>query len=263
VSAPTYSIVVPAYNEGVRIGACLEQVLGYAAQQNWNIEIVVVNDGSADDTAAIARTYSQQDARVRLVENPGNRGKGYSVRNGMRHTQGEVLLFTDADLSAPIREAAKLVAALRSGADVAIASRWLHPELMTERQPAYRQLLGRIFNLVLRLGLGLKYKDTQCGMKAFKRQAAIQIFSRQRIERFGFDPELLFLARRLGLRTVEVPVDWAHDERSRIRVFRDGLHMVFEVACIRWYAITGRYNGPASAMPEEFSEKQTFSSAKH
>jgi glycosyltransferase involved in cell wall biosynthesis len=262
VSVPTYSIVVPAYNEGPRIGACLDQVLHYATQQNWETETVVVNDGSIDETAAIVRTYSQRDVRVRLVENPGNRGKGYSVRNGMRHARGEILLFTDADLSAPIREAAKLVAALRSGADVAIGSRWMRPELMTERQPAYRQLLGRMFNLALRLGLGLKFKDTQCGIKAFTRPAALQLFSRQRIERWGFDPELLFLARRLGLRTVEVPVDWAHDERSKIHPFRDGMQMVFELACIRWYALRGRYKGSPPSMPEEVPEKQNFAPAK-
>lgn len=254
--------MVPAYNESRRIGACLDQVLRYATQQNWDTEIIVVNDGSVDETATIVRACQQGDARVRLLENPGNRGKGYSVRNGMRHAQGEILLFTDADLSAPIREAANLVAALRSGADVAIGSRWLRPERMTERQPAHRQLFGRLFNLALRLGLGLKFKDTQCGIKAFTRQAASQIFSRQRIERWGFDPEVLFLARRLGLRTVEVPVDWAHDGRSKIRPLRDGMQMVFELACIRWYALTGRYKGSPSSPDEEASEKQRFSPAK-
>jgi glycosyltransferase involved in cell wall biosynthesis len=236
-----YSIVIPAYNEGQRITAALDQVLAYVAEAHWQAEIIVVNDGSRDNTAELVRSYAARHPSVRLLENPGNRGKGYSVRHGMREARGDVLLFTDADLSSPIYEATKLFAALDAGADVAIGSRWLQRELQTERQPFYRQLFGRIYNLLLRLILGLRFKDTQCGFKAFNRHAAQEIFSRQQIERWGFDPELLFLAKRLGLRVAEVPVEWAHDERSKINPLKDGVRMFLEMLTIRWYGLTGKY----------------------
>ncbi len=238
----SYSLVIPAYNESQRISATLDKVLAYLAQQHWQAEVVVVNDGSRDDTAAIIRSYVLRNPVVRLVENPGNRGKGYSVRHGMQEARGEVLLFSDADLSSPIHEAPKLFAALAAGADVAIGSRWARRELQTERQPLYRQLFGRVFNLLLRLILGLRFKDTQCGFKAFTRRAAQEIFSRQQIERWGFDPELLFLAKKLGFTVAEVPVEWAHDERSKISPLKDGVRMFLEMLSIRWNDITGKYS---------------------
>ncbi len=237
----TYSLVIPAYNEGQRVSATLEKILAYVAEQHWQAEIVVVNDGSRDDTAAIIRSYAQRNPAVRLVENPGNRGKGFSVRHGMMEARGEVVLFSDADLSSPIYEAPKLFAALAAGADVAIGSRWARRELQTERQPLYRQLFGRIFNMLLRMILGLRFKDTQCGFKAFSRRAAHEIFSRQQIERWGFDPELLFLAKKLGFRVAEVPVEWAHDERSKISPLKDGTRMFLEMLAIRWNDLSGKY----------------------
>jgi glycosyltransferase involved in cell wall biosynthesis len=180
-----------------------------------------------------------------LVENPGNHGKGYSVRNGMLHARGDICLFTDADLSSPIAEARKLFDAIGQGADIAIGSRWLRAELQTERQPLYRQAFGRVFNLVLRAILGLRFADTQCGFKAFRRDAAQRIFPLQKIERWGFDPEILFLARCAGLRVEEVPVVWAHSEGTRLHPFRDGLRMFVEVLRIRWNAMTGEYAGSA------------------
>jgi glycosyltransferase involved in cell wall biosynthesis len=251
MNAPDYSIIIPAYNESQRIAASLERIINFRSTAAWHAEIVVVDDGSRDNTAEIARRYAAQCPQVRLVQNPGNRGKGYSVRNGMLHARGALLIFSDADLSSPIEEAAKLVAAIRDGAGVAIGSRWMRPELMTERQPVYRQLFGRIFNLLLRVLLGLNFKDTQCGLKAFSRAAADQIFPRQRIERWGFDPELLFLARQLGFPTVEVPVQWAHDERSKINPLKDGIKMFTEVLRVRWYALTGKYRQPAFARAAE------------
>jgi glycosyltransferase involved in cell wall biosynthesis len=246
MDTPTYSIIIPAYNESERIGETLRRVLAHVAQQHWRTEVVVVNDGSRDDTAEVVRGFAHDHPAVRLVENPGNRGKGYSVRHGMLEAHGDVLLFSDADLSSPIQEAEKLFAALRNGADLAIGSRWMQRELQTERQPVYRQLFGRIFNLLLRLILGLKYKDTQCGFKAFTRRAAQNIFPRQRIERWGFDPEILFLANQSGLVTREVPVEWAHDERSKINPLTDGTKMFLEMLRVRWYALTRKY---ASAAP--------------
>jgi glycosyltransferase involved in cell wall biosynthesis len=245
----SYSLVIPAYNESSRIRPTLDEILRYIAQQKWDAEILVVDDGSRDDTAAIVREYARAHPQIQLVQNPGNRGKGYSVRNGMLHARGDICLFTDADLSSPIAEAEKLFDAIRQGADIAIGSRWLRAELQTERQPLYRQAFGRIFNMLLRLVLGLHFRDTQCGFKAFRREAAQRIFPLQRIERWGFDPEILFLARRMGLRTVEVPVIWAHSEGTRLHPFRDGLRMFGDVMRIRWNAISGAYSAPASASP--------------
>ena len=236
-----YSIIIPAYNEGARLGRTLDRVLAYVSDQRWDSEVIVVNDGSRDRTAELVREYAQRNPRLRLLENPGNHGKGYSVRNGMLNANGEILLFSDADLSSPIEEAPKLLAALQAGADVAIGSRWLRPELQTQRQSLLRQFYGRLFNLVLRILLGLNFKDTQCGFKAFTRQAAQNIFSRQRIERWGFDPELLYLSRKSGFKVVEVPVAWAHAEGTRISPLRDGMKMFGEVLRVRWNAVTGKY----------------------
>jgi len=237
----TYSIIIPAYNESGRLRPTLDKLLGHAEEKQWDVEILVVNDGSRDDTADIVREYARAYPQVVLVENPGNQGKGYSVRNGMLHALGDICLFTDADLSSPISEAQKLFDAIAAGADIAIGSRWLRADLQTERQPLYRQLFGRIFNLVLRIFLGLKFADTQCGFKAFRRTATQRIFPLQHIERWGFDPEILFLARRLGFSVKEVPVIWAHSEGTRLSPFRDGVRMFGEVLRIRWNSITGVY----------------------
>ncbi len=203
--------------------------------------MIVVDDGSRDRTADLIRDCARANPIVRLVQNPGNRGKGYSVRNGVLHAQGAIVLFTDADLSSPIEEAPKLFDALEAGADVAIGSRWARSELQTRRQSVGRQAIGRAFNVLLRILLGLDFKDTQCGFKAFRRGAAKALFPLQRVEGWGFDPELLFLARRAGFKVAEVPVVWAHDEGSRIHPLADGSKMLLEVLRIRWYALTGKY----------------------
>jgi dolichyl-phosphate beta-glucosyltransferase len=239
---PTYSIVIPAYNESARLGASLEKVLAYVHAQGWDAEVIVVNDGSRDNTADIVRTFAAKDPVVRLVENPGNHGKGYSVRNGMLNARGQIILFSDADLSSPIEEAPKLFQALDEGADIAIGSRWLRAETQTQRQPLHRQLFGRIYNLVLRLTLGLRFADTQCGFKAFKQPAVQAIFPLQKIERWGFDPEILFLAKKLKFKIREVPVAWGHSGGTRINPLVDGSRMVMEMFRIRWFDLTGKYN---------------------
>jgi dolichyl-phosphate beta-glucosyltransferase len=245
---PCYSIVIPAYNEGARLGATLEKVLAYVHGQGWDAEVIVVNDGSRDNTADIVRSFAAKDAALRLVENPGNRGKGYSVRHGMLNARGRTVLFSDADLSSPIEEAPKLFQALDAGADIAIGSRWLRAETQTQRQPLHRQVFGRIFNLILRLTLGLKFKDTQCGFKAF-RQAAVQaIFPLQKIERWGFDPEILFLARKFNFKVQEVPVAWGHSGGTRINPLVDGSRMIMEMLRIRWYDLAGKYDGGAAPL---------------
>jgi glycosyltransferase involved in cell wall biosynthesis len=246
---PEYSIIIPAYNEAARLGATLDRVLAYVSSQGWDAEIIVVNDGSRDQTADLVREYSQKHPELHLLENPGNRGKGYSVRNGMVHARGAILIFSDADLSSPIEEATKLLAALQQGADIAIGSRWLQPDLQAHRQSLLRQFYGRIFNLALRILLGLNFKDTQCGFKAFTRHAAEIIFPLQTIERWGFDPELLHLARRAGLKVTEVAVVWSHDAGTRISPLRDGIRMFGEVLKIRWNALTGKYSRPTLKHP--------------
>jgi glycosyltransferase involved in cell wall biosynthesis len=247
----TYSIVIPAYNESARLRPTLDTLLRYVHDQKWDVEILVVNDGSSDDTAQVIREYGKVHPEILLLENPGNRGKGFSVRNGMLHARGKICLFTDADLSSPIEEAQKLLAAINAGADVAIGSRWLKAELQTERQPLYRQAFGRIFNMVLRIVLGMRFVDTQCGFKAFRRDAVQRIFPLQKIERWGFDPEILYLARRAGLKVAEVPVVWAHSEGTRLSPVKDGIRMFGEVLRIRWYALTGAYNASAVPSPEK------------
>jgi dolichyl-phosphate beta-glucosyltransferase len=244
-----YSIVIPAYNEGARLGATLEKVLGFVRAQGWSaeVEVIVVNDGSRDNTAALVREFAEREPMLRLVENPGNRGKGYSVRNGMLNARGEIVLFSDADLSSPIEEMPKLLAALAGGADIAIGSRWLRTELQTRRQSRHRQIFGRVFNLLLRITLGLRFKDTQCGFKAFTRQATQTILPLQRIERWGFDPEILFLARKFGFRVEEVPVVWGHSGDTRIHPVVDGARMFWEMLRIRWYDVTGKYDGGSGA----------------
>src|SRR6266852_5892308 len=236
-----YSFIIPAYNEGARLGSTLDRVLDYIRVRGWDAEVVVVNDGSRDQTADLVRASAEAHPELRLIENPGNRGKGYSVRNGMLNATGEVLVFSDADLSSPIEEANKLFAAIEAGSDIAIGSRWLQPEMQTHRQSLLRQFYGRLFNLALRVLLGLNFQDTQCGFKAFTRGAAQAIFPLQKIERWGFDPELLYLARRAGLKVQEVPVAWAHVEGTRLSPLRDGIRMFGEVLKIRWYALTGKY----------------------
>ncbi len=235
--------MIPAYNESARLGVTLQKVLGYVHAQGWDAEVIVVNDGSRDNTADIARSFAAKDPALRLVENPGNHGKGYSVRNGMLNALGRIVLFSDADLSSPIEEAPKLFQALEQGADIAIGSRWLRSETQTQRQPVHRQLFGRIFNLILRLTLGLKFKDTQCGFKAFKQPAVQAIFPLQKIERWGFDPEILFLARKFKFKVKEVPVAWGHSGGTRINPMVDGSRMVMEMLRIRWYDLTGKYDG--------------------
>ena len=238
---PKYSIVIPAFNESARISATLDSVITCIRQRGWNAEVVVVNDGSRDTTAEVVRAFAAAAPEIRLLENPGNRGKGYSVRSGLLQALGEIVMFTDADLSAPIEEAERLFGAIAAGADIAIGSRWLDRGRQTIRQPLYRRFFGRCFNAVTRAVMGLPFADTQCGFKAFTRQAAQTVCQLQTIERWGFDPEILFIGLKRGFRITEVPVSWAHDERTRISYLKDGVRMLEDIAVIRWNALLGRY----------------------
>jgi dolichyl-phosphate beta-glucosyltransferase len=238
---PKYSIVIPAFNERHRILATLESVVDTVREHGWAAEVIVVNDGSTDNTAEIVRNFALTAPEVRLMENPRNCGKGYSVRSGILHAQGDIVMFTDADLSAPMEEAERLFDAIAQGADIAIGSRWLATSRQTHRQPLYRQIFGRCFNALTRMVMRLPYADTQCGFKAFTRNAAQTVFQLQTIERWGFDPEILFIARKRGFRVQEVAVSWAHDERTRMSYLRDGMQMLKELAIVRWNALVGRY----------------------
>jgi dolichyl-phosphate beta-glucosyltransferase len=235
------SIVIPTRNEEDRLGLTLDRILGFVQRQTWDCEVIVVDGASHDRTADIVRAYAQRNANVRLLQLPENRGKGFCVRTGIMNAQGRFILFTDADLSTPIEEISKLVGALEAGADIAIGSRWMRSAMQTKRQPIARQGLGRIFNLLSRVVLGLEFQDTQCGFKAFRRNAAKSIFSLQTIEQWGFDPEILFLARRSGFKVTEVPVLWSHDDRSKIHPVADGARMVRELFSIRRAALSGKY----------------------
>ena len=239
---PNYSIVIPAFNESARIPATLRAVVDCIRERGWSAEVVVVDDGSRDNTAEVVRAFAATAPEVRLLQNPGNRGKGFSVRSGLLQSFGEVVMFTDADLSSPIEEAEGLFAAIAAGADIAIGSRWLERGRQTHRQPLYRQVFGRCFNAVTRAVMNLPFADTQCGFKAFTRAAAQTVFQLQTIERWGFDPEILFIALKRGYRIVEIPVSWAHDERTRMSYLKDGLKMLEEIAIVRWNALLGRYN---------------------
>lgn len=237
------SIVIPAYNEEQRLGPTLNAILSFLSQRaSAFAEILVVDDGSRDGTARIVEQFSAAHPQIRLLRNPGNRGKGYSVRHGVLESRGEWILFTDADLSAPIEELDKLFDAVRrTHADIAIGSRALERSLIQVHQSWFRETAGRIFNLFLRLLTGLPFLDTQCGFKLYRRQAAQEIFRRQRLERFGFDAEVLYIARRLGFRCVEVPVRWSHSPGTKVSMLRDSLDMFLDLLRIRWNDLLGRY----------------------
>jgi glycosyltransferase involved in cell wall biosynthesis len=245
-ATPELSIVIPAYNEERRLAETLKRVRAYLQARRADAEVIVVDDGSRDNTAALIEARRAEFPGLRLVSNGRNRGKGYSVRHGMLEARGRIALFTDADLSAPIEEADKLLAALGEY-DVAIGSRAVDRSLIEVHQSPLREFAGIIFNWIVRAVTGLKFVDTQCGFKAFVRERARIIFEQQRIERFGFDPEILFLAKHHGLRAVEIPVRWAHHPATKVRVIRDSLRMFAEVLSIRWNWLLGRYpRSPAS-----------------
>jgi glycosyltransferase involved in cell wall biosynthesis len=230
------SIIIPAFNEEKRLPSTLEAVRRHLDGGGWEFsEIVVVDDGSTDGTVGVARA-----AGARVVEDPGNRGKGYAVRHGMLEAEGAWLLFSDADLSSPISELAKLWDRAAAGARVAIGSRALNRSLIGVHQPWYREVMGRMFNLAMRIATGLPFHDTQCGFKLFEAEAARQIFRRQKLDGFGFDVEALFIARRLGYQVAEVPVQWNDVAGTTVSLTR-GMAAFVDLLRVRWNAIRGRY----------------------
>lgn len=237
-STPALSVVVPAYNEAARLLRTLDSTAHYLEQRNTLYELLIVDDGSADNTGETARTWACARPNVQVLGYATNRGKGYAVRHGVLRAHGDRILFMDADLATPIEELPKLEAAL-SQAAVAIGSRPLRESRLLVRQPWYRELAGRLFNKGVQLIATPGIQDTQCGFKLLEREAARQIFSRCVLNGFSFDVEALFLARRLGYRIAEVPVDWSHQEgsaafASKTAFLARGLGMVRDLVRIRW-----------------------------
>jgi glycosyltransferase involved in cell wall biosynthesis len=235
------SIIIPSFNEELRLPATLEKIAAYVRKNDRPTEVIVVDDGSTDHTADAAAPFYEQIPMLRVVSNGVNRGKGFSVRHGMLEARGEFVIFTDADLSSPIEEADKLLVGLASGFDVAIGSRALDRRLIEVHESALREFAGIVFNKIVRVILRLPFVDTQCGFKAFRRERCRILFEQQRIERFGFDPELLYLARHHGLKAVEIPVRWAHSPATKVNMLRDSVQMFLDVFIIRWNALCGRY----------------------
>ncbi len=246
------SIVIPAYNEAKRLPRTLQSILRYVKANSWDAEIIVVNDGSQDDTAGVVLQFSAQYPIISLIDNAVNCGKGKAIRDGVQRAINDVILFADADDSTPIEDAAKLVDAIDHGADIAIGSRWVDRNLQVHPQPWYRRLNGRLYNLLLRNILGLDYKDTQNGFKAYSRLAAKTIFPLQRIGGWGFDAEVLYLAKKFGFTVQEIPVEYTYyAEGSKIRPYRDGLRMLIELFKVRWHELNGAYSEKMPAPPSD------------
>ena len=247
------SIVVPAYNEGSRLGKSLRSVVSYLTDYAPESEVIVVDDGSTDDTAAAARAELDQAKHLRtsVISYQSNLGKGRAVRLGLLAARGEIALFTDADLSTPITETPKLIDPILNGeCDLAFGSRALDRSLIGVHQPWRREQGGRVFNLIVRLATGLPFWDTQCGFKAFRMSACRPIVEGATIDRFGFDVELLYVAHRAGLRLKEIPVRWDHAEGSKVNVASDSLKMLSEVGRIRQQARRGVYDRAIKSVHE-------------
>lgn len=240
-----YSIVVPAFNEERRIATTLDCLLQHFEDRVPKLEILVVDDGSTDRTSDVVLWYRRKTYRVKLLKVPHG-GKGSAVRHGVSRAHGEFIFLCDADLKDGVSELAKLELALMKGADVAIGSRWVNPDPTANPQPLYRRVSSRIFNFCAHNLLGLEFKDTQCGLKAFTREAAQTLFEHQMIDGWGFDPELLLIARRFGYQVAEVPIELNHDYgTSRFRPLRDGLTTFTELFSIVLRDATGAYPRPA------------------
>lgn len=237
---PLASVIIPAYNEERRLPASLRRVAAFVQEQIQRIEVIVVDDGSQDATAAIAEEFAGQYPFIALVRSPHG-GKGAAVRAGIARGAGQYLIISDTDLAVPIEEIQKFVPPQLEGYDVAIASREARGARRFN-EPYYRHLMGRAYNLMVRLIAVPHIQDTQCGFKAFRREAARQLFARQTITGWGFDVEILFIAQRLGYQIVEVPVDWYYGKESKIHPVRDTIGMVRELLKVRRNARRGLYD---------------------
>ena len=248
------SVVIPAYNEAVRLGNTIRAVVAYLREYSPDGEVIVVDDGSSDQTAELARqTFADAAGNLRtsVISYKSNLGKGRAVRLGLLAARGDVTLFSDADLSTPITEAPKLVEPIVNGQfDVTFGSRALERKLIGVHQPWRREQGGRVFNLAVRLATGLPFWDTQCGFKAFRMSVCRPLVEAATVDRFGFDVELLYLAFRAGLNLKEIPVRWDHNEGSKISLLSDSFRMLSEVGLIRQQARRGVYDSAIRAVHE-------------
>ncbi len=227
------SIVIPAYNEAKRIGKTIDQILVFLKDQPYQAEIIVSDDGSKDETREIAR-QKLKGSLHKILESTTNLGKGHAVKIGMLSAQGKFLLFSDADLSTPIEEVNPFMRSLRDGYDCVIGSRALDRSRIKIRQNLIREHMGKTFNRLARMFSFKNIRDSQCGFKCFRREVAIDLFSRQKLEGFSFDAEVLYLAQRRGYKILESPVVWRNDPQSKVRMFRDSLKMFQDIMRIRW-----------------------------
>ena len=240
---PSVSLVLPAYNEETLIGETLEALCAYLAPRFADYEILVVDDGSADQTARLAQAYGQKNGRVRLMQNERNTGKGYSIRHGVLESRGKLVIFMDADMPYSFEVIDLLAGALQDGYPVAVGSRELPESELNARVPFIRLVAGKIFSFLIQALLFRGLPDTQCGVKGFQREAARQIFGRQTIWNFGFDVEILFIARKLGYRVKPVPVRLVSARGdSKVHIVRDSLKSFSDLFLIRWNDLHGRYN---------------------
>ncbi len=234
MSAPRLAVIVPAYNELPRILPTLERILAYFSAQSYTWTVVVVSDGSTDGTNDAVARFVGANPGFSLIAYTPNHGKGFAVRKGMLEIDGELLLFSDADLAAPIEEIEKLMPAIESGSDIAIGSRPLRESSLEVRQPWYRELLGRAFNAAVQVLAIRGIRDTQCGFKLFRKDVARDVFSRCKLDGFSFDFEALMVARDLGYSIAEVPIRWSHQEGSKVVLMRDGPRMLRDLVGLRW-----------------------------
>jgi len=236
------SIVIPAYNEEKRLDITLKKVIAYFSKKEYEIEIIVVDDGSKDATGEVVLKYIATYPNLRLIRNEKNKGKGYSVRKGAINSCGKFVFFSDADLSTPIEEIVKLLHCLEEGCDVAIGSRALPESKVIVKQTWHRKLMGRIFGFLVRLLVVNGIVDSQCGFKGFRRNIAQEIFSLQQIDGFSFDVEILFIARKKRFVIKEIPVQWINSEESTLNPFLDSASMFVELLRIRWNNFRNRYD---------------------
>ncbi len=230
---PRLSLVIPAYNEAERIGGTLERMLAYFDGQDYEVEFLVVDDGSSDSTQDVVRKAAGARLNVRILHYDGNRGKGFAVRYGMVRAEGDYVLFSDADESTPIREVEKLYESVRRGHDIAIGSRDVADSKLTRHQSRIREAGGKLFNRFVQMLAVPGIHDTQCGFKLFTRTAARNIFSRCQVDNFSFDVEALYIGRLLGYSVQEVGVEWHHCEGSKVDYLRDSVRMIATLFRIR------------------------------
>lgn len=241
VPAPCLTVIVPAYNEGPRLGSSLREIGEYLRGADIDYELLVVNDGSTDGTAALLATLRQTEPRLRAICHEINRGKGHAVRSGVAAARGRYVMFIDADLTIPIQIATAMVGALEGGYDMAVASRWHPGSGYAVQPPLYRRVLGRAFRWCVRALIVSDVRDTQCGCKAYRREVARDLFGRQRLDHFSFDAEVVFLAARAGYRIKELPATLRHHEGSTVRPWRDMPLMLRDLLRIRLNAARGLY----------------------